>query len=389
MSSNESRRSRLATSLLALFATCALGALAAAPAGAFSASGDAVFVPASHDKGRTLSGQGIKLLAGNGGSSQGNNLTLPVAEVNPIGTQPTATSAASLTFKKGKASVVFGDVRFDLSAGTIVGKLAAVETAIFRVEGAPQVNPVTGAVSLNDGKLRLIGTTAKTLRDDLNLARALNNKGVGMVWLAAQAKPTHVTKPIASGSVDWGVLASWRKYVLGQQGPPPPSTVGAISVAGGATSTGTLSEPGAYFSFPVNGGSFEQGLFGASDKLNLTTQGSVEFEKPAHCIIEVGFSSIGLTIGTASTLSLNSVSDIDTPTPPTCADNPPAVAANVPFATLGTSGIAPSYSAGGKTVTWSAVPATLTAAGSTAWGAGPPYIAGKALDPVTITVGLG
>jgi hypothetical protein len=386
MSSNESRKSRLATSLLALVATCALGALIAAPAGAFSATGSAVFVPANHDKGRTLSGQNVKLLVGNGGSSQDNKLTLPVAEVNPVGSQPTATSAASLTFKKGKASVVFSDVRFNLSAATIAGKLAGTETSIFRVEGAPQVNPVTGAVSLAAGKLRLIGTTAQNLKAELNLERALNPKGVGMVWLAAQAKPTHVAKPITSGSVNWGVLASWRKYVLGQQGPPP-STVGAISVAGGATSTGTLSEPNAYFSFPVSGGSFEQGLFGASDKLHLTTQGSVKFEKPAHCIIEVSFSNVGLTIGTASTLSLNSMSNIDTP--PTCADNPPAVAANVPFATLGTSGIAPSYSAGGKTVTWSAVPATLTAAGSTAWGAGPPYIAGKALDPVTITVGLG
>ncbi len=385
MSSNESRRSRPSTSLLALSATIALGAALAAPAGAFSGKGEAVIAAANHSKGRTLSGQGVKLLAG----SQAGKLTLPIAELNPTGTQPSAHTAAGLTFKKGKESVALTGIRFDLTAGTLVGKLGDAEIPVFWLGAAPKVNSSAGSISLGEGKLRLTAEAATALKSELGLERALVRKGVGMIWLAAQAAPTHVARPIVSGSVDWGVLASWRKYVLGQQGPPPPSTVGAISVSGGAASTGTLNEPSAYFSFPVTGGSFEQGLFGASDTLSLTTQGSVKFEKPAHCIIEVGFSNIGLTIGTASALSLNSVSDIDTPAPPTCTDNAPALATNVPFATLSAAGIAPSYSANGKTVTWSAVPATLTAAGSTAWGAGPPYIAGKALDAVTITVGLG
>jgi hypothetical protein len=387
MSSNQPRRGRLTTSLLALAAVAAMTAAFAAPAGAVSGSGNAVIVTADHSKGRTLSGQGVKLLAGAGASAQGNKLTLPTAELNP-GAQPSAHSSASLTFKRGKRAVALTGIHFNLSAGTLVGKLGETEIPVFWLGAAPKIDSTVGSISLSEGSLRLTAEAATALREELDLKRALVRKGVGMIWLAAQANPTHAAaQPVVSGSVDWGVLASWRKYVLTHQGPPPPTSIGAITVAGGATSTGTLTEPSAYFSFPVTGGSFEKGLYGASDKLSLTTQGSVKFEKPAHCIIEVGFSDIDLTIGTASTLSLDSVSDIDTP--PTCTDNPPALAANVPFATLGAGSIAPTYSASGKTVTWSALPATLTAAGSAAWGAGPPYIAGKALDPVTITVGLG
>lgn len=383
MSSNEPRRSRLATSLLALFATCALGALVAAPAGAFSASGDAVLVPASHDKGRTLSGQGVKLVAGNGGSSQGGKLTLPVAEVNPVGAQPTATSSASLAFKKGKASVAFGDVRFDLSAGTIVGKLAGVETAIFRVEGAPQVNPITGAVSLNEGKLRLIGTTAKSLRDDLNLDRALNPKGVGMVWLAAQAKPVQVKKAVTSGALDWGFLTSWREYIYKPMGP---NTVGSITTEGGATTVGEPSKPGSYFAFPATGGTYEEGLFGAASTLALKTGGSVKFAKPGHCIIEIRLANLEAKIEGANSAIVGDLTyDIDKFTGVSCEDQPTVSAPNTTIATLNPSGVTPTRS--GNTLTWANVPATLTAAAAKPFE--PQYKAGQALDPVTITVGLG
>lgn len=383
MSSNELRRSRLATSLLALFATCALGALAAAPAGAFSASGDAVVVPASHDKGRTLSGQGVQLVAGNGGTSQGNKLTLPVAEVNPVGTQPTATSAASLSFKKGKASVVFGDVRFDLSAGTIAGKLAGVESAIFRVEGAPQVNPVTGAVFLSAGKLRLIGTTAQNLKAELNLERALNPKGVGMVWLAAQAKPTQLKRAVSSGALDWGFLTSWREYIYKELGP---GSVGSITTEGGATTVGEPSKPGTYFAFPATGGTYEEGLFGAASTLALKTGGSVKFAKPGHCIIEIRLANLEAKIAGANSAIVGDLTyDIDKFTGVGCEDIPTVSAPDTTIATLNTSGITPSRS--GNTLSWANVPAALTAAAAKPFE--PQYKAGQALDPVTISVGIG
>ena len=342
MSSNESRRSRLASSLLALAAICALSAALAAPAGAFSASGNAVFVTASHDKGRTLSGQGVQLLAGNGGSAQGSNLTLPIAEVNSVGSQPTATSAASLTFKKGKAAVVFNDIRFNLSAGTIAGKLAGTETSIFRVEGSPQVNSGSGAISLSGGKLRLIGTTAQNLRDELGLERALNSKGVGTVWLAANAKPTQVKRAVTSGALDWDFLASWREYIYKELGP---GSVGSIVTEGGATTVGEPGKAGSYFVFPTSGGVIEEGLFGAPTLLSAKTAGSVKFAKPGHCIMEIKFSNLEAKIDGANSSLVGDLNyDVDKPVGKTCEDQPPVSVPGTTIATLNASGVAPVYS---------------------------------------------
>jgi hypothetical protein len=148
-----------------------------------------------------------------------------------------------------------------------------------------------------------------------------------------------------------------------------------------------LSEPSGYFGFPEAGGSsFERGLNGAADKLVLETEGSVTFAKPAHCIMEVEVADLVVTLdGASSSIELDSVYDIDTP--PGCTDEPAVPTSDVTFARLDLSGVTPAYSNGGKTVTWSAIPATLTAEGSAAFGL-PNYKAGQVLDPVTVTVGL-
>ena len=181
-----------------------------------------------------------------------------------------------------------------------------------------------------------------------------------MIWLAAQANPTHAAaQPVASGRVDWGVLASWREYVYKSSARLGRRDHGRR----GGHRHRHADRTGAYFSFPVAGGSFEKGLYGAGDKLNLKTQGSVKFEKPGHCIIEVGFTDIDLTLGTDSTLVARprvrhrQIRRQDLRQP--AAGRAP----NTPFATLGA--VAPTYSANGKTVAWSALPATLTAAAAT------------------------
>ena len=384
MSSNDPSRSRLASGLLALAAVAALTAAFAAPAGAVSGQGNGVFVTASHDKGRTLSGQGVQLLAsGTGASAEGNKLTLPIAEVSPAGSQPSATSAASLVFKHGKQAVTFTDVRFDLSAGKLVGKLGGSEAPIFWVEGAPQVNATTGAVSLSGGKLRLNGGTAKTLGDELGLERTLNPQGVGMVWLAAKANPTQVKKAVASGALEWGFLTSWREYIYKELGP---KTVGEISTEGGATISGEVAKPGSFFTFPSSGGTYHEGLYGAASTLALNTQGAVKFAKPGHCIIEIKLSNLQANINGANSSIVGDLSyDIDKFTGKACEDQPPVSAPGTTIATLNASGIVPSHS--GNTVTWANVPATLTAAAATPFA--PQYKAGQALDPVTITVGVG
>jgi hypothetical protein len=382
MSSNESRRSRLTASLLALGATVALTAAMAAPAGAAGGQGSAVIAAASHSKGRTLSGQGVKLIAAAGATDQAGKLTLPIAELNP-GAQPSAHTTASLTFKKGKRSLALTGIRFDLVTGTLVGKLGDAEIPVFWLGAAPKINGTAGSISLGEGKLRLTAEAATALRQGLGLKRALVRKGVGMIWLAAQASPTQApAQAVASGSLDWGFLTSWREYIYKELGP---GSIGSITTEGGATTTGNPAKAGSFFSFPSAGGSFQKGLYGAEDLLTLKTQGSVKFAKPGHCIVEIRFSNVAVTLGASSSIVADLNYDIDKFNGMGCDDLPAVSVPNTTIATLGN--VAPAYSPNGKTVTWTALPATLTAAAATPFA--PQYKAGQILDPATITVGLG
>lgn len=324
----------------------------------------------------------MKLIAGTGATSQANKLTLPIGELNP-GAQPSAQSSAGLTFKRGKKSVALTGIRFDLATGTLAGKLGDSEIPVFWLGAAPKVNSTSGSISLGEGKLRLTAEAASALRDELDLERALVRKGVGMIWLSAQAFPSHApAQPVASGSIDWGFLTSWREYIYKELGP---GSVGSITTEGGATTSGDPAKPGSFFTFPSAGGSFEKGLYGASDVLSLKTQGSVKFAKPGHCIVEIKLSNLIVTLGSSSSIVADLSYDIDKFNGMGCEDIPAVAAPGTTIATLGA--VAPSYSAGGKAVTWSGLPATLTAAAATPFA--PNYKAGQVLDPATVSVGLG
>jgi Htaa len=388
MDASEWMRNRAGAIALAALALAASLATIAAPARAASAQGGAEIRLARHEKGRTLSGQGVTIVpTGGGGGAQDGWLKLPIDSVE-VGADPRAGSPASLAFRKGGKSVALTDLRFDLEAGTLTGKLDGEQMEILR-QGAPSnVDSSAGSVSVREGKLRLIRGAARVLQRELGLKRALGGEGVGMIWLAAQANPTHgPAQAVTSGVAEWGFLSSWRAYVLGQQGPP--MSKGTITVEGGATANGNLSEAGAFFRFPAAGGSFEQGLYGATDKLVLKTSGSVEFAKPFHCIIEIKLADLELTLdGPSSSIVVGDYSyDIDEFNGMGCNDKPAVLAPGTKLATLDPSGVTPTYSADGKTVTWSGIPATLTAAGSAPFQ--PTYEEGQALDPVTISVGLG
>ena len=372
----------MTTSLLALGATVALTAALAAPAGAASGQGQVVIATANHSKGRTLSGQGVKLIAGAGATSAADKLTLPIAQLNP-GTQPSAHTSASLAFKKGKKTIALTGIHFDLTAGTLVGKLADAEIPVFWLGAAPKINSVGGSISLGEGKLRLTAEAATALKQGLGLERALVRKGVGMIWLAAQASPAHApAQAVASGALEWGFLTSWREYIYKELGP---GSVGSITTEGGATTTGNPAKAGSFFSFPSAGGSFQKGLYGAEDLLTLKTQGSVKFAKPGHCIIEIKLSNVAVTLGTSSSIVADLNYDIDKFNGMGCEDQPAVAVPNTTIATLGN--VAPTYSANGKTVTWTNLPATLTAGAATPFA--PQYKAGQVLDPATVTVGLG
>jgi hypothetical protein len=386
MSSDQPSNNKASKTLVALAALVAAMAAFAAPAGAASGQGTAAMVLAEHSKGRTLSGQGVKVLAAAPATKTGHTLSLPITAVDPSATAA-ATATGSLQFKRGKQSATLTGLHFNLGGDVLTGSLDGEQLDLLKLGSKASANASSGAVAIDGGKLRLTAAAAGALKQKLGLQRALRRDGVGMVWLAAQANPAHeAAKPVTSGSAGWGVLASWRAYVLGEFGP---GSVGTIAVGDGATASGPLTSPTTVFGFPATGGSFERGLYGASDKLALKTQGNVVFAKPGHCIIEVKFGDLEVSLnGANSSLTLDSGYDVDTPKGKVCESQPPVANADVNFAKLDLSGIAPAYSADGKTVTWTAIPASLTAAGSVAFLGGK-YAVGQALDPVTITVGIG
>jgi hypothetical protein len=387
MSSNQTSNGRAGRALIALVALAATAGVLAVPAGAATGQGTAAMILAQHEKGRTLSGQGVKVLPGLPASQDGRSLTLPISAVNP-GADASATGEGSLNFKRGKRSIALTGLRFNLVAGTLSGKLGDTELTVFRLDGPATANASSGNVRIDEAKLRLTADAADALKKGLGLARALRRDGVGMAWLSARANPTHeAAKAVVSGSADWGFLTSWRTYVLGQQGPP--MSIGSITVEGGATANGNLTDAGAFFGFPATGGSYEKGLYGAADELVLKTQGSVKFAKPFHCIIEIKLADLEVTIdGASSSIVVGDYSyDIDKFNGMGCDDQPAVLAPGTKLATLDAGAVTPTYAADGKTVTWTAIPAALTAAGSVPFS--PTYGEGQPLDPITITANVG
>ena len=344
--------------------------LAASPAWALSGGGSAELRFAQHDKGRTLSGQGVSVVPGAPGRKAGDFVSLPISSLE-FGAAPAVGSEASLAFNRGKKSVVLGGLRFDLAAGTLNGKLGGSDLAVFRIAAAPGVNARAGTVALSEGSLRLTDAAAKALQQKLGLERALVRKGVGMVWLSARANPVRVAKRVVSGGIGGGFRTSWRGYVLS-----PPA--GSQEVLDGATATGPLTSPATTYGFPATGGALDGVLDGAVGSLTLTTGGAVKWAKPGHGINEVRFSDLEIEIGSGGSLLIGDVR---------AEFGPPSETDDVRIAELATAAVTPQWSADGNTVTWSQVPATLTAEGSASFAGF--YSAGAELDPVTVTVGLG
>lgn len=396
MSRTEPPWSRRAALAVAALAALAMSAVAASGAGAAGAEGSAALALANHSKGRTLSGQGVKLQAGAPASLAANQLTLPVTALE-LGAKPAAGLNGGFAFSKGGRTVAVTGIRIDVASGSLVGRVEGSEMPIFRLGAAVSVDVPAGSFSLREGKLRLTPAAAKLLRRKLALKRALVHKGVGMIWVLAQAErpatagraerkpaePTGKAVAVTAGSLAWGVLASWRSYVYANMGP---GSVGTITLGEGATASGPLQEASSFVELPATGGSYERRVDG--DLLSLRTEGSVTFAKPGHCIVEVRLSELEVKLdGANSALVSNGKYDIDRVEGGACADEPAVSLPGLRLAELDASAVAPTYSADGRTITWSGIPAKLTEAATSMFGGN--YPAGKELDPVTIAVTTG
>lgn len=178
------RRRRLAGA-----GTVAAVALLVSPAAALGAtSGAATIRPAHHDGGRTLSGQGVEILAGTGATAGANAISLPIDTLQAGGATPWAETPAALSFVHGKSSLTLSAIRFEFGAGTLTGLLGGRRLPVFRLGAAVDIDPTTGTVSFT-GNLRLTAAAAKLLRSKLGLERALVDRGVGQVSMIATSPP--------------------------------------------------------------------------------------------------------------------------------------------------------------------------------------------------------
>ncbi len=374
MSRTEKIRSRALATFAALAASAAAAAVLASPAAAASASGEAVLRPADHDKGRTLSGQGVQIVADNGASAAAGTLTLPLNSLEAS----SVASGASLSFDRGKRSVALTAISFDFAKGTLNGSLDGQQLAVFNLGGT--ANASASSASLQGGKLSLTGPAASALKQKLGLEQALVRRGVGMVWLSARGTPAPApapiepvkpaATPIVAGSIGWGFVASWRSYVL--LSPP----AGSTEVSEGAAATGELTNPATTFGFPVSTGSYTPEPNDGPAELSVASKGSVKWAKPGHGIAEVRLSNLEVQFTPSGSWL---IADVSTNF------GAPKATEDVKFASLNAGAVKAVVA--GNTVTWTAVPATLTAAGAESFAGF--YQAGKELEPVTITAELG
>ena len=176
---------------------------------------------------------------------------------------------------------------------------------------------------------------------------------------AAQAAPVEVN----GGYVDWGLKESFRSYVMG------PIAQGQITVASGASLN-----PDGTFRFPA-----EDGVHDAdTEATEVELSGSVHFSGHGGSL-EMTVSNPRVELdGLGGTLYADvvskSLSTGNTESYP-----------GVDLAELDLTGITPL--AGEETLTWSAIPAVLTANGEPVFGGF--YMAGTALDPVTLLADFG
>lgn len=153
----------------------------------------------------------------------------------------------------------------------------------------------------------------------------------------------------AGGSLSWGVKASFRDYVTG------PIASGSISVGSGAGIAG-----GVYW--------FPQSSAGANaTSVDIAYRGAVTFTGHGGALaLRIADPAVRITSTTTATLSVVTAGG------------------RVDFATLNLAAATATTDATGAR-TYTAVPASLTAAGAASFGGF--YAAGTALDPVSFTVG--
>ena len=177
-----------------------------------------------------------------------------------------------------------------------------------------------------------------------------------------------------AAGIDWGFKQSFRNYVFHGGGSPPTPAIGA---GDGATivdgdADGADGNDADFFRF-AGPGRYLRKQSAYDDQAVIEGSGVARFCYPRRFRMELATPTVvidGADSRIVMSVSVNQNGGF-------------GPARRVDFADLDLTGIRPTYSADGKTATWTGVPAALTADGATAFAGF--YSAGQALDPITVS----
>lgn len=389
-------------------------------------SGNANFTLGTGKAGKALKKQGVKLKKVAPAKLKGKKLTAGVASV---ATGPVKVGLkGGFTFRKGKRAAAAKGLSVAASGKSISvnGKLAGKKVKLFK--GTGKVNWTADGdtkVTIKKGSLKLTPAAAKTLKKKLKLKKKVPAAAYGKLALTAtKSTPTPVDPCVADPNAEgcqpglkdpylaqcnldatskvtgnlapaaplpnmagakaltaspdlaWGFKASFRNYVQ--------MFNGSLHALDGAGRDGAGAFDG--FTFP-----FADGTYEANDPADTSDDQAVVnwTGTSVYCNTEHGF-RIVISNPTAVIDGANSrlVADVDMNM-----SGEWIPAQRVDLAKLDLSGTAPFYNKSGSEVTWSGIPAELTAAGRQAFcrpaeGDLPEqclYEEGEALDPVTVS----
>lgn len=400
---------RLRVLCLALAAAALAVIATASSASAALATGEVVLTLKKGAQSSLLR-EGVKVTPSSG-SAKARTVKLAVADLD-LASGAIKTGAA-LTFSANGKSVKLSDVLVSVGGKStaVTAKQGGKRKVFFRLQGNP--NSLVSSLDVS-GPLTLTGGGVKALRGALGLeglsggkvgsasANASISQAAPLPPAPQQPQPTGpepLVDPYAStcavpggedpsfgtppadgnapaadpvlddpqsvtgGTADWGFRTSFRNYVTGTQ---DPGSAGSITVLDGAVDNAGI------FRFSGDG-QYVRHQNADDDQLVLSAKGTVVFCKAGHgfhavlkdpkVVIDGANSRIVAEIGLNRAGTWGGFRKAD-------------------IAKLDIGSVQPTYSADGKTATWTAVPAKLTADGAAISGL---YPENAVLDPITVS----
>lgn len=405
----------MAGSVTFLIALVLAGSLFVARAGAVDASGNAVATLGTGKAGKKLTRQGVRFKPISPATvkrlKKGKARITTDAESVKVSGSARVGLRGGITLKRGKRRFQLRDlvVKTGPSGTLLKGDLAGAQANVARIGGKTDIDPVAGVVAMTKGKLSLTGKVVRKVKRKLRLKKAprgvigkldfggqaafedpyLAECGLAANTRTAGTLPAPAPLPDLSGAVasagnpvTWGVKASLRGYIGG---------VGKFVALDGATVNDLPPFPGpppSGFTFPDDAEYAANGPGAGDDQAVLNGSGTILFCNATHGF-RIALSNPTVVIDGASS---RLIADVDTNTMDLSTGISDWIPAQrIDFATLDTGSIVPDAGTPGK-VTWTDVPANLTAAGATslrlcAGNPGPcSYVEGAEFDPITVTV---